>query len=191
MLIRAAAGEMFSEYDAMEKSTLDNKTTAMTITVSNCLSSLGIIMMRKYLVIWFAVLLTPLASNATVYECHTTQVTRWYHGKIVPYTGRNAAEHQILRFNDETGDMEQQYNSGEASIPSHLDIVKKMDQYGKLIAVFNKQANDRYIGTTVFRIDMDSKKVKIVFLFFDTFGANRISTGTCTTPARRLLQPVR
>jgi hypothetical protein len=139
--------------------------------------------MKKYLgFIVAAMMLAPTASMATVYECNTKQVMWWHQGKIEPYKGANAREHEILRFNDETGDMEQKYDQNSVSTSSHLEIVKKMDSSGELVAlstgITTVNNNSIYVGADVFRLRAN-KGNEIIYLYSNYFGANRISSGIC------------
>lgn len=134
-------------------------------------------------------LAAPISSLATVYECNTKQVMWWNNGRIVPYTSVNSRKDAILRFNDETGQLDAAFDNDSAFGSEHFEITQRMTPGNTLTAVLNSKPNDYYVSTDVFRLQRDADE-SALFLHFIS-GENRISTGRCHVFRERPAEPVK
>jgi hypothetical protein len=118
---------------------------------------------------------------ATIYECNTSQVFTWMHGKISPDTTPNARPNSILQFDDQTGDLYAAFDKHDFFHKSQLHILQKMslDKWGigNLTAAEDDIVNGMYVTSDVFRLTR-SRQGQYFFMHFISL-ENRIATGTC------------
>jgi hypothetical protein len=116
-------------------------------------------------------MLTPVASVATSYECNTEQALKWEHGKLVPDT--NYLNHEVLLFDDETGILSVALKAGSVFDPIHLKIVEPGSE---LTAV--STYSQGFVGNNLFHLRTWDKASGISFLFYSD-SPNEITTGKC------------
>jgi hypothetical protein len=120
--------------------------------------------------------LVPTSSMAKNYECSTDHSFLWKAGRLVPQSGRTfSGAHDILHFNDETGDFWMASGKDTFLSPMPFKVVKKLLLLGnesffpgnRLLAVYDGGDNKWNAGSTL-RIDASDRHVGLVFLFDST-----------------------
>lgn len=145
-------------------------------------------MNRILLSAMLSLLLLPATATATLYQCERDQEFWWRDGKIVPVL--HSTSHEILRFNDETGQLQivrQPNDEGKNSAGDwlNLKILQSLEKSGSQITatnggfatVLDKQI---FVGLREFHLNMDSQGNEIQFLYFST-SPYEIMSGKCHT----------
>jgi hypothetical protein len=128
------------------------------------------------LVIPAFVLLTPVASMATIYHCDTDQALKWEHGRLVE---NKHYRHVVLRFDDERWTAWWSLNSSPnvPSNPLSLKVLQKASAGDDLIAI-SDPAPSKHItgGLTLYIRGWDKETNGLVFMFTEY---DNILSGHC------------